>query len=194
MIVSVYLSNSLGFLTFALQLLQKLAAYTAGRKLHWMILLGVLHAPLYFFDTTPIGRIINRFAKDIDSVDSTLPGVLSHLPSTLITVIATFIILIYGSWFAIIECILLLIVFVYIQVKMIFIQYISTTCALDGFLSVYIYPHLDNFVVSIQLHVVRSMQTSARQLKVSAQFELIMHNNVSLMRAIILWTEISRAI
>jgi ABC-type multidrug transport system fused ATPase/permease subunit len=99
-----------------MQLTNKLAAYIAGRKLHWIILLGVLHAPMSLFDTTPIGRIINRFAKDIDSVDTALPNAFSQALTSLITVVATLIILIYGSWFAIVEFIPLAILFGYIQV------------------------------------------------------------------------------
>jgi ABC-type multidrug transport system fused ATPase/permease subunit len=101
-----------------MQLVLRLAAYIAGRRLHWIILIGVLHAPMSFFDTTPIGRIINRFAKDIDSVDTALPNAISQSLTTLITVVATLIILIYGSWFAIIELIPLAILFAYIQVKL----------------------------------------------------------------------------
>ncbi len=99
-----------------MQLTNKLAAYIAGRKLHWIILIGVLHAPMVFFDTTPIGRVINRFAKDIDSVDTSLPNAFSQALTSLITVVATLIILIYGSWFAIVEFIPLAILFGYIQV------------------------------------------------------------------------------
>ncbi|CAF3575220.1 unnamed protein product [Rotaria sp. Silwood1] len=98
-----------------MQLSQKLAGYIAGRQLHGIILIGILHAPMSFFDTTPIGRIINRFSKDIDSVDSALPNAFSQALTTLITVIATLIILTYGSWFAIIEFIPLAFLFIYIQ-------------------------------------------------------------------------------
>ncbi|UJR14426.1 hypothetical protein I4U23_001423 [Adineta vaga] len=107
---------SIGCLAFLMQLTQKFAAYTAGRKLHWIILIGVLRAPISFFDTTPIGRVINRFAKDIDAVDGTLPSSFSQALTTLITVLVTLIIiLIYGSWFAIIELIPLALLFGFIQ-------------------------------------------------------------------------------
>ncbi|UJR17989.1 hypothetical protein I4U23_004890 [Adineta vaga] len=104
-----------GFFAFIMQLILKFAAYIAGRKLHWILLIGILHAPMSFFDTTPIGRIINRFAKEIDSIDTTLPTAFSQSLITLIAVITTILLLIYGSWFAILELIPLILLFAYIQ-------------------------------------------------------------------------------
>jgi ABC-type multidrug transport system fused ATPase/permease subunit len=101
---------------FTLQLIVYLAAYSASRKLHCSILSGVLQAPMAFFDTTPIGRIINRFAKDVDSIDSALPSSFASSFSTLAQVLITVIILIYGSWFAIFALIPLAIVFAFVQV------------------------------------------------------------------------------
>ena len=37
----------------------------AARKLHESMLYHVLRAPMSFFETTPIGIIINRFSQDI---------------------------------------------------------------------------------------------------------------------------------
>lgn len=44
----------------------------AGRKIHDDALEGVLAAPLRFFDSTPMGRVLNRFARDMEGVDDHL--------------------------------------------------------------------------------------------------------------------------
>jgi len=38
------------------------------------MILQVMQSPMSFFDTTPLGRIVNRFAKDVDVCDNTLPN------------------------------------------------------------------------------------------------------------------------
>lgn len=45
----------------------------ASRRLHDDLLERVLHATPFFFDTNPIGRILNRFSKDVDQMDVMLP-------------------------------------------------------------------------------------------------------------------------
>ncbi|KAF9540248.1 hypothetical protein EC957_004450 [Mortierella hygrophila] len=44
----------------------------ANRILHRKALDRVIHSPIRFFDTTPLGRIINRFTRDMDTVISAL--------------------------------------------------------------------------------------------------------------------------
>ncbi|XP_051883066.1 canalicular multispecific organic anion transporter 1 [Pristis pectinata] len=46
---------------------------TASRDLHSCLLRNILHLPMSFFDTTPTGRIVNRFAKDIYTIDEVIP-------------------------------------------------------------------------------------------------------------------------
>ncbi|RKO93599.1 P-loop containing nucleoside triphosphate hydrolase protein, partial [Blyttiomyces helicus] len=42
----------------------------AGTAMHNNLLVSILGAPMRFFEVTPIGRILNRFSKDTDSVDN----------------------------------------------------------------------------------------------------------------------------
>ncbi|CCF60626.1 hypothetical protein KAFR_0L00190 [Kazachstania africana CBS 2517] len=44
----------------------------ASRKIFRKLLDKVLHAKLRFFDSTPIGRIMNRFSKDMEGIDQDL--------------------------------------------------------------------------------------------------------------------------
>ncbi|XP_075997924.1 ATP-binding cassette sub-family C member 5 [Genypterus blacodes] len=45
----------------------------ASSRLHDELFQKVLRCPMKFFDTTPSGRILNRFSKDMDEVDTRLP-------------------------------------------------------------------------------------------------------------------------
>jgi ATP-binding cassette, subfamily C (CFTR/MRP), member 1 len=45
---------------------------TASKVMLHRAISSALRAPMSFFDTTPIGRIINRFSKDVDTMDNIL--------------------------------------------------------------------------------------------------------------------------
>lgn len=45
-------------------------------NMHDMIFRGITRARMIFFNNNPSGRILNRFARDIGCIDSTLPVVL----------------------------------------------------------------------------------------------------------------------
>ncbi|KAJ7678475.1 ABC transporter [Mycena rosella] len=57
--------------------------YFASQNLHKRALTRVMHAPMSFFETTPLGRIMHRFTKDCDTIDSTLGEALRILDAIL---------------------------------------------------------------------------------------------------------------
>uniref|UniRef100_A0A671T8S6 ATP-binding cassette, sub-family C (CFTR/MRP), member 2 n=1 Tax=Sinocyclocheilus anshuiensis TaxID=1608454 RepID=A0A671T8S6_9TELE len=62
-----------GFLVFLGTILLADGSISASRTLHTSLLSNILKVPMMFFDTTPSGRIVNRFAKDIFTVDEMIP-------------------------------------------------------------------------------------------------------------------------
>ncbi|XP_067276901.1 canalicular multispecific organic anion transporter 1 isoform X2 [Pseudorasbora parva] len=62
-----------GFLVFLGTILLADGSISASRTLHTNLLSNILKVPMVFFDTTPSGRVVNRFAKDIFTVDEMIP-------------------------------------------------------------------------------------------------------------------------
>lgn len=73
-----------------------------SRKLHMMAVERILHSPMLFFDSSPLGRILNRFTHDSDTMDNELSDQYRLFILSSSSVIGVFIlIIIYLPWFAI---------------------------------------------------------------------------------------------
>lgn len=100
--------------SFFADLMPYLACWRAAKILHALLLDNVLKTPLQFFEVTPVGRILSRFSKDIDVLDTSLPfecadminctfEVTSQMEKTLKNIILYFLpgfMLNYLIWFA----------------------------------------------------------------------------------------------
>ena len=62
------------------------ARVKAAVRLHERLLNSVMHAPVSWFESTPIGRILSRFSSDMDRIDLELGSTLAQLLSCVFNV------------------------------------------------------------------------------------------------------------
>uniref|UniRef100_A0A8H7Y0W3 ABC transporter n=1 Tax=Psilocybe cubensis TaxID=181762 RepID=A0A8H7Y0W3_PSICU len=79
-----------------------LLTFFASQSLHKQAIKRVMHAPMSFFETTPLGRIMNRFSKDIDTIDNLLGDALRMFMATFSAIIGAIILIsVVLPWFLI---------------------------------------------------------------------------------------------
>ncbi|XP_011699218.1 PREDICTED: multidrug resistance-associated protein 1 isoform X6 [Wasmannia auropunctata] len=86
-----------GVTVFAMALFLAKGTVVASMRIFEGTLQRVLHNPMSFFDTTPIGRILSRLGKDIDIIDNILPLILRSWMTCLFSVIATLVVISYST-------------------------------------------------------------------------------------------------
>ncbi|KAF2975269.1 hypothetical protein EK904_009142 [Melospiza melodia maxima] len=149
------------------QLIEKEAVETgrgamgASRVMHQLLLSNILRAPMSFFDTTPVGRIINRFAKDIFTVDETIPTSFRTWISCFMGIISTLIVICLATpFFAIV--IIPLSIFYYFVLRF----YVATSRQLRRLDSVTRSPIYSHFGETVSgLSVIRAYGHQERFLK-----------------------------
>lgn len=65
----------------------------SSNKLHNAMFLGVTRAAMYFFNTNPLGRILNRFSRDMGQVDEILPIAMMDVFQILLNVLGIMVVL-----------------------------------------------------------------------------------------------------
>jgi ATP-binding cassette subfamily C (CFTR/MRP) protein 1 len=87
----------------------------AAVKLHHSMLMRILKSPMSFFDTTPLGRILNRFSKDIDIVDNTIPMTMRMVLNQLLNVLGTLVAIVFAMPIFIVVVIPIAVVYYFLQ-------------------------------------------------------------------------------
>lgn len=92
-----------------------LGSLKAARHLHFRLLHNILRLPVSFFDTTPLGRIINRFSRDTDVIDAFLPNMMRTWFSMAFALVGTIIVISYSTPIFISVIVPLMVVYYFIQ-------------------------------------------------------------------------------
>ncbi|XP_036366499.1 multidrug resistance-associated protein 1-like [Octopus sinensis] len=104
-----------GLCIFLCTSLLMLSLLNAANSLHKDLLHNILHCSMTFFDKTPIGRILNRFSKDIDTADTVLPNTMSHFIDFFFIIFNSFLLITYTTPIFTIYFVLIVIVFYSVQ-------------------------------------------------------------------------------
>lgn len=89
----VFLGVTLAMLTFVRSLAFMVTGLRASNQLHARLATVVLQGSMSFFDTTPLGRILARFASDMNKIDETLPQAVEMALFCVFSVGATFVVI-----------------------------------------------------------------------------------------------------
>jgi ABC-type multidrug transport system fused ATPase/permease subunit len=66
----------------------------AGAESHKSLLRGVLRSPMAFFEANPVGRILNRFSRDLETTELALPRAILDAGNCLVEVLAVSLVII----------------------------------------------------------------------------------------------------
>ncbi|XP_061601976.1 canalicular multispecific organic anion transporter 1 [Cololabis saira] len=104
-----------GIFVFLGTLILANASVSASRILHSRLLNNILRVPMLFFDTTPSGRVVNRFAKDIFTIDEAIPQSFRSWLLCLLGVLGTLFVICLATPFFTIIIIPLAVIYFFVQ-------------------------------------------------------------------------------
>ncbi|XP_046577436.1 multidrug resistance-associated protein 1-like isoform X2 [Haliotis rubra] len=143
--------------------LWNLRTVKAAGILHLNMLSNVLRAPMSFFDTTPTGRIVNRFSQDMDTIDTRMPSLVEYAGNTMFQVLSSIIVISYTTPIFLVVVIPLVILYAFIQRF-----YVTTSRQLKRLESKARSPIYNHFGETLSgASVIRSFQAQSRFIKES---------------------------
>ncbi|XP_016663046.1 probable multidrug resistance-associated protein lethal(2)03659 isoform X1 [Acyrthosiphon pisum] len=114
---------------------------TSSTNLHNRMLGSIIRATMYFFNKNPSGRILNRFSKDIGSIDEMLPFVLMDVIQIGLIVIGILIIVGITNPYLIIPT--LIIVVIFFKIRNIYMTISQSIKRLEGVTRSPVFTHLN---------------------------------------------------
>ncbi|KAI1717212.1 ABC transporter transmembrane region domain-containing protein [Ditylenchus destructor] len=138
---------------------QILGSVNASLRLHYPLLYRLMRSPISFYDTTPLGRVLNRFGKEFDTIDLRLAVSIRFLMVALLMLMQVMVIIVISTPLFILIDIPITIVYI-----LILRYFISTSRQLQRLTSITRSPLYATFTETIQ------GVTSIRAYGVSARF------------------------
>jgi len=92
-------------------------AVTSSKYLHDTMLFTLLRSTMQFFESTPIGRILNRFSKDMNAVEFQLPISFKEFTYSVLDVLNNAIMISYSTPWFLAVLVPLTVFYILIQVK-----------------------------------------------------------------------------
>ncbi|XP_031432945.1 multidrug resistance-associated protein 1-like [Clupea harengus] len=134
-----------GIAIFGTTVAISLGGIIASRHLHLDLLNNVLRSTMSFFERTPSGNLLNRFSKEIDSIDCMIPDGLRMMLGYVFKLLEVCIIVLVATPFAGVVLLPLTLFYVFIQSF-----YVATSCQLRRLESVSRSPIYTHFNETVQ--------------------------------------------
>lgn len=91
------------------------AGLQSCQNFHNRLFAALIKAPMLFFDSTPIGRIMVRFSTDVDNLDAQLAPLYSHVAMNVFLITSTLIVLTTASFWFLLPLLVVALVLVRLQ-------------------------------------------------------------------------------
>ncbi|KAG0057832.1 Multidrug resistance-associated protein 1 [Gryganskiella cystojenkinii] len=149
------------------------ARIQASERIHLQLLEKVLRLPMAFFDTTPLGRIINRFSSDIFAVDIRIPNKCMDIFLFGISVTSTLLVIVFTTpSFVVVVPFLLL---GYYAAQACFLSASRTLARIYSVSKSPVYQHFNESLAGVS--TIRAMQVHERFISMSDAKTDVMTNN-----------------
>lgn len=159
----------LGMASLAVQIVKAvvlvLGSIVAARTLQASLLATILRLPMSFFDSQPTGRLLNRFTKDTEAVDTSLQSSISSFLNCFVSVVVSLAVVMLVSPFVIIA--ILPLAFAYSKLQR---KYIAASREIKRLDSLALSPIFSHFSETLHgLAVLRSFRVQQRLENVNAK-------------------------
>ncbi|XP_026203748.1 multidrug resistance-associated protein 1 isoform X1 [Anabas testudineus] len=91
------LGFSQGVAVFGFSLSMSIGGILASRYLHQSMLYDVLRSPMSFFERTPSGNLVNRFSKEIDTIDTVIPQIFKMFLGSMFNVLGACVVILIAT-------------------------------------------------------------------------------------------------